>query len=124
MIRIYISGRIGSDVIDTDTREKFMAVENELKKAGFEVVNPTDPISQGYIRGYASQLEVPFYTAALLYDLQDIASCEAVYFLRDWYKSPGARTEFAFARATGKQLYFEGSEPLSYRAASRDLFDE
>lgn len=123
MIRIYISGRIGGDAIDTDTREKFMAAEKELKNAGFDVVNPTDPISQGYIRGYASQLEVPFYTAALLYDLQDIASCEAVYFLRDWYKSPGARTEFAFARATGKQLYFQGSPPLSYRDVFWDLND-
>ncbi len=124
MIRIYISGRIGGDTIDEETRDKFHEAELHLQSLGFDVVNPTDDYTQGFIRGYACQLDVPFYTAALLYDLQDIASCEAVYFLKDWHLSPGSRTEFAFAKAVGKQLYFEASEPLSYRAASRDLFDE
>lgn len=124
MIRIYISGRIGGDAIDAETRDKFHKAELHLRSLGFEVINPTEDYTQGLIRGYACQLDVPFYTAALLYDLQDIASCEAVYFLNDWYRSPGARVEFAFAMATGKQLYFEGREPFSYRDVARVLMDD
>ena len=124
MVKIYISGRIGGDSIDEETRAKFHRAACRLKAAGFQVVDPTHIDTQRNIQGYAAQLQLPFYDAALLYDLQDIADCEAVYFLNDWYRSPGARVEFAFARATGKQLYFEGSEPFSYRDVTRILMDD
>lgn len=124
MIKIYISGRIGGDTIDDETRDKFHRAACKLKAAGFQVVDPTHVQTQSLIRAYASQLDLPIYDAALLYDLQDIADCEAVYFLNDWVNSPGARCEHAFARATGKRIFYQGSEPFSYRSVSADLYDE
>lgn len=107
MDRIYISGKIGSKIIDSDTRVKFKNAAQALKESGFEVIDPTDQQIQSEIREFAIKEDLPFYDAALLYDLRLIADCDAIYFLCDWYKSPGAYTEFMFSKAIGKQIYFQ-----------------
>lgn len=107
MDRIYISGKIGSKIIDLDTRVKFKNAAQALKESGFEVIDPTDQQTQSEIREYAIKEDLPFYDAALLYDLRMIADCDAIYMLSDWYTSPGSYTEFYFAKAIGKQIYFQ-----------------
>jgi hypothetical protein len=44
---------------------------------------------------------------ALLWDLQAVADCDALYMLKGWHRSPGARLEHDFGRLLGKKFIFE-----------------
>ena len=50
------------------------------------------------------------YSFILLEDLQKLAKYDAVYFLEDWDKSPGANAEHSFAMATGKKILWQRLE--------------
>ncbi len=53
---------------------------------------------------------IPFYDYCLLRDLMVISAKDAVYFLEDWDKSPGAGSEHSFAMATGKKMLWQRLE--------------
>lgn len=119
-MKIYISGKIGEDVISDATREKFRTAEIFLRKKGFEVFNPCNEAWQRVLkRGYETQLFEPggvpanaisFYEYVLLRDLMAMSLKDSVYLLSDWDRSPGAKSEMAFACATGKLIFFESRE--------------
>jgi hypothetical protein len=48
-----------------------------------------------------------FYTYALLRDMMALSCKDAIYLLRDWKESPGARAERVFCLAVGKRFFFE-----------------
>ena len=118
-MKIYISGKIGEEVISDATRQKFAKAEEMLKANGFEVFNPCDEnwqahlnvrymedskIYQPYIDG---GIMPDFYSYVLLRDLMSISTKDGVYMLKDWRQSPGATAEYEFAVATGKIIMFE-----------------
>lgn len=120
-MRIYISGKIGEEVICEATRQKFAKAEEMLKAKGYEVFNPTSAdwqvhlklsytkdkqFFQPYIDGYIQD----FYGYVLLRDLMALSIKDAIYMLADWTKSDGANVELDFARATGKQIFWENKE--------------
>lgn len=117
-MKVYISGKIGEEVISEATRQKFARAEEMLKAKGYEVFNPCDEKWQRllkreyehdkYINSKWVDGEFPsFYAYALLRDQMVLSTKEAVYFLEDWDKSPGANAEYSFAMAAGKKLLWQ-----------------
>lgn len=118
IMRIYISGKIGEEVISEATRQKFARAEEMLKAKGYEVFNPTNEEWQQHLKEqydiqyYDREKTIPanaasFYTYCLLRNLMAMATKDAVYFLDDWDRSDGANTENSFAVATCKRLFFQ-----------------
>lgn len=115
-MKVYISGKIGEEVISEATRQKFAKAEKMLRAKGYEVTNPTSDKCQILVRlsmkneeklGYKGD----FYSFALITDLVSIwRDCDAVYMLEDWEKSPGANAEHSFAMATGKKMLWQRLE--------------
>ena len=114
-MKVYISGKIGEEIISEETREKFDAAEKMLLDKGYIVFNPTGQVwvyglqeNHRYaVRTIGKDVVMPFYDYCLLKDLQKLAQCDAIYMLKDWRMSPGARAEHAFAEAVGKRFFFE-----------------
>ena len=117
-MKVYISGKIGEEVISDATRRKFARAEEILKARGYEVFNPCDEKWQGalYMNWKVAEVTVGVggivsrYAYYLLKDLQKLATCDAVYMLGDWTKSNGANVELDFARASGKKILWENEE--------------
>lgn len=130
--RIYISGKIGEEIISPATRAKFDRAEAMLRKLGAEPFNPTSEewqreLAKGYERDSIVQPhgdKVSRYAYCLLRDLMVIATCDAVYMLDDWTFSSGAGTEHSFCLADDIPLYWQsetdakvfGDDPEDYRA--------
>ena len=118
-MKVYISGKIGEEVISDATRQKFARAEKMLKAKGYDVFNPADPEWQ-YIQSRCFDMEkgnalftnMPndWYSYILLKDLIKLALCDAIYMLADWEYSHGCHVELDFAFATGKKLLWEVEE--------------
>ena len=117
-MKVYISGKIGEEVISEATRQKFEKAQKMLLSKGYEVMNPACEEYQAEMNkevdieekkwadeGYGEMFDR--YAHILLWDLRVINICDAVYFLEDWDRSDGANTEHSFAMATGKKLLWE-----------------
>lgn len=119
-MKVYISGKIGEEVISEATRQKFARAEAMLKAKGHEVFNPCNAAWQRVLkRGYENELfekggmkasTIPFYDYCLLRDMMALSTKDAIYFLEDWDKSPGAGAENSFAMATGKKMLWQRLE--------------
>ena len=116
-MRVYISGKIGEEVISDATRRKFGRAEEMLRAKGHEAFNPTSEKWQRTLRrtyekdlkGESAWIEGTFpgfYTCCLLRDLMMLSTKDAIYLLEDWQQSPGAKAEYQFAVAAGKRMYF------------------
>ena len=114
-MKVYISGKIGEEVISEGTRRKFARAEEMLRAKGYEVFNPAS-------ESYQAALEVNYgiakanglidetmgrYAYFLQKDIWELEKCDAVYFLDDWFKSPGANVEHSYAMAVGKKLLWQ-----------------
>lgn len=109
--RIYISGKIGEEVISEATRQKFAKAEELLKECFGEekivVINPACDYIQDALKMHYSMKGVnPWYEETLLYMLHWLESCTAIYMLPDFLDSPGAKAEHAFAIATKKKIFY------------------
>jgi len=118
-MKVYISGKIGEEVVSEAIRQKFAKAKEMLKAKGYEVFNPCDERWQNTLRrDYEKEKLSPgslllqgkfptFYAYVLLRDLMVLSTKDAVYFLDDWGVSPGARAEYYTARAISKRMFFE-----------------
>lgn len=111
-MKVYISGKIGEEVLSEATRHKFARAEELLKARGYEVFNPTTSGLGQRAEDLAknADYETSFYQEILLIDLVQLAQCDGIYMLADWTESPGANVELDFAMATGKQRFWELEE--------------
>lgn len=113
-MKVYISGKIGEEVISEATRQKFAKAEEMLKAKGYTVFNPTSEGWQTYLSvvwsAVPSVVRTDKYSFILLEDLKKLAKYDAIYFLEDWDKSPGAGSEHSFAMATGKKMLWQRLE--------------
>ena len=95
-MRIYISGAISNT---DDFMERFEKAEKELTDQGYSVVNPAKVNAQ-----------LPSYT-----DYEDymrmsfcmLSMCEAIYLLRGFEKSCGAKRELEFAKSEDMEIIYE-----------------
>lgn len=116
-MRIYISGKIGEEVISEVTRQKFARAEEMLKAKGHEVFNPVCKEWQEHLMyGYGADIQqtiappggpISKYEYFLLRDLMALATEDAIYMLPDFLQSKGAKAEHAFAIATGKLVIYD-----------------
>ena len=111
-MKVYISGKIGEEVLSEATRRKFAKAEEMLKAKRFETFNPTKSGLGAHAESLAkaADYKTSFYQEILLCDLAQLAQCDAIYMLADWSKSNGANVELSFAIATGKQIFWELEE--------------
>jgi hypothetical protein len=114
---IYISGKMGSRRLSKATIVKFEVAQNKLLKEGWVVVNPASQLfqleAQEHVRIEEAKWQdldfghFDWYAWMLLWDMHHLALADAIYLLRDWRESPGATTEFFFAKACGKEILYE-----------------
>lgn len=96
MSKIYVSGQITGIPIETAKRT-FAEAAQTLARQGWEVVNPFDN---------GLPVEAP-YEEHLAADLQLLLGCKALFALRGWQQSNGARIEVAFAKRLGIKVIYE-----------------
>ena len=97
--RIYISGPV-TGLDPYYVKGLFTIAENKLKNEGLRPVSP--------IRYIAIDRE---WRQAMGIALSLLISCEGIYMLPGWEKSEGATCELFYALITGKDIYFENSDP-------------
>ena len=93
-MKVYLSGKITGDA---GYRQKFEAVQNELTSYGYVVFNPAI-LPDGFE-----------YEDYMSLDLLILSRCDAIYLLRDWKNSPGAKRELEEAKRLGLQVLDEDS---------------
>lgn len=93
-MKVYLSGKITGDA---GYRQKFESVQNELMSYGYVVFNPAI-LPDGF--------EYEDYMAL---DLLILSRCDAIYLLRNWKNSPGAKRELEEAKSLGLQILDEDS---------------
>ena len=71
-----------------DYAEKFSEAEEKLKAVGWAVLNPTK--NDGF--KYKDYIDM---------GLNELSKCNAIYMLKGWEKSPGARLEYQYAKTVG-----------------------
>ena len=92
--RVYISGSITKD---PEYRSHFIAAENKLRAMGMKVFNPAkfdaDPNKtwEDYMRN----------------DITQLMRCRAIYLLKGWRQSRGAKLEYKIAKQLGYMVIFE-----------------
>jgi len=91
---VYISGKITGDV---DYIKKFAAAELSLRAKGYDVINPCD-VGEYRFLSYEQFMHIDF----ALIDVSD-----AIYLLKDWTGSSGARREKEYAERQGKKVMYE-----------------
>lgn len=121
-MRIYISGKIGEEVISDATRQKFERAEKMLQEKGYDVVNPTARYIQEAIMEKREEVTTMIASGESLMEKQFdnldyritlgtvmmlIRVCDAIYMLDDFPSSPGARAELSTARAMGLKRIFQ-----------------
>ncbi len=114
-MRVYISGKIGEEVISEATRQKFARAERMLEQhfnPEFNlIVNPASEAFQETMKQAFEWRELRRNLPdILLYDLHWLRTCDAIYMLEDWTKSDGANLELDFAQATGKKVLWQREE--------------
>ena len=108
--KIYISGKMGEKVLSQETIEKFARAEEQLRTKGCDCVhNPACESFQEALHDYLAYGNNGENkdAAILLFDMGCIARCDAIYMLRDWKESPGARAEYYYAKAIGLEIIHE-----------------
>ena len=106
-MKVYISGKIGEEILSETTRQKFAKAESYLRDWGFEVFNPTTSGLGELAERRAKEKGTDFYTEIMNLDLAELAWCDAIYMLTDWTDSPGAKREYAEASKLGLAIWYE-----------------
>ena len=92
-MRYYISGKITEQ---PNFKDYFEKAEKKLYSKGHTVINPCKVEFDGL--GYGEYLQI---------DMLLITFCDAIYMLKNWKTSKGAKAELRYAEALGKKVYFE-----------------
>lgn len=100
-MKIYVAGPMTG--LPEWNHPAFNAAAAELRAAGHEVVNPAE---MGEKYGTADEINADPQKLAdlILEELDAIATCDAIYLLPGWEKSPGTRRELEVALAPYNRL--------------------
>ena len=110
---IYIAGPMRS--IKWYNFPAFDAAADRLRRAGYNVLNPADMDREVGFDAMALPEDRDWDTVSACFDFavcvdRDIAAvkaCDAIYMLRGWQNSTGARAEKALAEWLGKEIIQE-----------------
>jgi hypothetical protein len=92
----YIAGKIG-DLPVNEYTANFENAKNVVSEMGYKPIAPTD-LPHDHDRSWDSYMKE---------DLTAMLKCDAVYALKNWTKSPGARIEVGLAFQLGLPIYYE-----------------
>lgn len=119
---IYISGRISGN---PQHEQEFRKAALELSMAGHKAVVPQDiPPHEHDGPCPASYASAPGGHSAACYlrtDLSFMLTCDAIYLLRGWEKSVGARLEFSVAAMCGLTILYQEASELYKRLAVANI---
>lgn len=101
---VYISGKITGD---DNYRTKFAMAEQRLIRDGYNVVNPVERADTLDMVHLYKGLEPPTWSEYMRKCLVAIIDVGAVYMLRDWQESRGARLEHYIASELGITIVYE-----------------
>ena len=127
-MRVYVSGPMTS--LPDHNRPAFDAAAKRLREQGHFVINPAElsalfgsdeEISEAFAEAYANPLSnvksyeehcsrMTLAASIMDADLAAVRSCGAIYLLRGWETSRGAKRELAEAIAHGLTIMQEGAE--------------
>lgn len=94
---IYISGKI-TGLEESEVIKKFEVAEKRLREIGFtNIINPVT----------IEHLHDKTWESYILKDIEVLFKCSSIYMLIDWYDSKGARIEYAIARETAKNIFYQ-----------------
>ena len=102
--RVYISGAIAHHDI-VERKATFKAAGCYLSLKGYDAVNPFD-------NGVSDDADWHEHMRA---DIRMLVDCDAIYMLRGWEQSKGAKLELDVASSCGLTVMFEGMEFVGYR---------
>jgi len=97
MKNCYISGKI-SGLDEYEYQALFQCGEDEVKKLGMNPINPCK------IEPYKGITEWKNYMIA---DITELVKCDAIYVLRNWKQSEGAKTEVNLALQLSIDIIFQ-----------------
>lgn len=106
-MKVYLSGKITGD---SNYRLKFNTMTEELLSYGYVVFNPA-VLPDGFE-----------YSDYMALDLMILSRCDAIFLLRDWKNSPGARLEYEEAKRLGLQVLKE--DDLKIRRTLNQLCED
>ena len=119
---IYISGKMGEKKLSKATVKKFEAAQEKLSNDGWAVINPAGKVfqhdAQHHVRIEEAKWQnldfgaFDWYAWLLLWDMHNLALCDAIYLLRDWRDSPGSKSEYYYAKACGKEIIMEEEQRI------------
>ena len=95
-VRIFISGAVTGT---TDYYQRFLDAEMKLKEKGFIVFNP--------IRVHQEMPDDCTYQEYMNISIELLKMCDAVFMMKDYERSNGAKAEFAYMFSVGKPIYLE-----------------
>lgn len=111
---VYISGKINDN---PNFREDFTRAEMWLKLKNLKAINPVKVCAELPELTYEQYLKID-------YNLIDLAS--AVFMIKGWQNSRGARAELAYAKSLNKQImyeeHFKDFNPKRGRKSDEDRF--
>ena len=95
--KVYISGPIEGK--DGRNAESFDAAVSLLTKWGYRIVNPLDNFGgTGHLRKRSENMSA---------DFKSVISCDAIYLLKGYHKSPGCQDEIRTAVTCAKPIFYE-----------------
>ena len=106
-MKVYISGKIGEDVLSEAMSQKFAKAEAYLREWGFDTFNPTASGLGKQAEERAKANGTDFYTEIMELDIAELKKCDAIYMLTDWRDSAGAQREYKEAQRNGIQVFYE-----------------
>lgn len=98
-MKIYISGKMRG-LPEEESRELFKSAENYLIELGHDVINPWDSEDE-------KNEKCRDWDDYILYDLQILKTCDAIFMLSNWQDSDGAKCEHAFASGRHMKIIYE-----------------
>lgn len=101
---IYISGKITGD---DNYRAKFAMARDRLTRDGYNVLNPVERADRLDRLRQAMGYAAPTWSDYMRECLVAIIDVDAVYMLRDWQESRGARLEHYIAEELGINIVYE-----------------
>jgi len=96
MKKCYIAGKIGDLPIEIYAR-LFKDGAKEVEQMGFEALSPID-LPHNHDKTWRSYM---------IEDLRLMVGCDAVYALKNWTHSPGARIEVGLAVQLGIEIIYQ-----------------
>lgn len=90
-MKTYIAGQISNN---PNYESQFAEAEKNLTEQGHAVINPVKNLGFHY-KDYIDM------------GLCELMRCEAIYLLKGWKKSKGAKLEATYAKTVGLQIYEE-----------------